>query len=152
TKDSPGKIRRTKAQRAEADRRATAYHEAGHVVAGCWLGLRFNSVDIIPNVQDNRLGVVDKPGINIPNHGRVSPEVAVELERRIISLLVGPAAEARYTGRLRWAHGQDDLKSAASMACVVVRGGSETEAEHYIRYLWIRATEILKRGHFWSQV
>jgi hypothetical protein len=38
------------------------------------------------------------------------------------------------------------------MACIAMRGGTATEADHYLRFLWVRADQLLNRDGFWPQV
>ncbi|WP_284212167.1 AAA family ATPase, partial [Methylobacterium brachythecii] len=71
--------------RSESDLRAVARHEAGHAVIGLRLGLRVDEVSILSGL--------DYGGRTMIRTGHALPDRA-HLERRVIALLAGRAADA----------------------------------------------------------
>src|SRR5688572_23111956 len=93
---------------------ATAYHEAGHAVAGVVFGHHFDDITIVPDgVQ---LGAVSFEPLdyivsNQVSHGSNEDEDR-RLRERVIIVLAGPTAEARFTGRLDLSEVDDDYETA----------------------------------------
>lgn len=91
---------------------ATAYHEAGHAVAGLCLGLRVRHVTIVPDE--------DSAGHVKSEREKPSTAFAVECgylwhpsrfraEKLVMRMLAGEVAQRRYNPRsVRWRHGQSD--------------------------------------------
>src|SRR5262245_43621 len=85
-------------ERSVRELRATAHHEAGHAVMALELGIPVASVDVI-EVED-RVGVVmltKKPSWFRADGLHVRSRVYAE--NRVMMLLAGPIAEARFVGR-----------------------------------------------------
>lgn len=102
-------MRRREVERAERRRVATAYHEAGHVVAGVLFGQRFAHVSIVPDYDTlGRLSAV----IRYPTVSGFAPWGL------LVSLLAGPVAEGLHRqGRAPLVGASSDYGTAADLAC-----------------------------------
>jgi len=118
---------------------ATAYHEAGHAVVALVLGRPVHRVSILPNHL--RLGQCElRKGA-----ARPSPDV---LERDVLILLGGPAAEARYTGRYDWDAADCDLRAMRSLT--EMRAASQRQVERLERRMLDKAEHLLDRPGVWG--
>jgi hypothetical protein len=84
------------------DQRVTAYHEAGHAVAGVVLRCNLVWVRLCgpddPERADAILGRCRCRQLIV--RGKLTPRQRDQIERRAVTLCAGGLAEARYTGRL----------------------------------------------------
>lgn len=124
---------------------STAYHEAGHAVMFLEARRRFKYVTIIEpegavgHIQWN-LGVA-KPESLIDSAARFN------IERIIVALLAGPAAEERYSGKHRWVGARCDLERATDFAMSLYP--HEAVASRYLEYLVERAKWEVSRPINW---
>jgi hypothetical protein len=131
----------------------TAYHEAGHVVAHICLGSGFNYVTIKPDKDDDSLGHVARgryPAWFDPENDK-SDRARLFAEKRILSCLAGDAAEARWRGRHNWQGMRSDFHELANLTSYFCGAGGEEEAA-YIKWLLIRARNLITRPQNWCQV
>src|SRR4051812_25404829 len=108
--------------KAERERRrleATAYREAGHAIIALQFGRAVRRITITPDHQSSSLG-------HVLRHARRSfqPNILTledtrqknRVEREILMLLAGPAAEAHFTGRWDKVGALVDLECAHEIA------------------------------------
>lgn len=97
TMDANGPEESKSEQRSQknADRTATAYHEAGHAVMAIMLGRPIEKVSILPAKMQNGGG---RLGHCKMQKGRTKPSKD-ELEDDVLILLAGMVAESHFTGR-----------------------------------------------------
>jgi hypothetical protein len=137
-------------EKGERERRATAYHEAGHAVMSVELRLVVASVNL--HRDEHQLGVCRGGGalpqeedFHMPN-GKTRRWV----EREIMVLLAGSEAEAMFTGRKNHLGARSDLHSAVDLASTVCNTVDEVQA--YLLLLAIRARDLLATEHLWAAV
>lgn len=119
----------------------TAYHEAGHAVAGSLLGLGFRRVSIQP--ADDSLGHVlfNQFNSRFQPDAELTPAGRDRLERHIMCSLAGPIAEKKMRGRANSAGASADYSAAVNMASYIAGGGEATSA--YITWLYLRTDGII---------
>ena len=123
---------------ATDDELATAFHEAGHAVVALALGRPVQRVSILPN--QSRLGHCElKKGTFRPSEDVV--------EREMLILLGGPAAEARHTGQYDWAAAAQDLRDVRALS--KTRAGGERQVERLERRMLDKAEHILDKPGVW---
>jgi len=104
---------------AEAEERATAYHEAGHAVMAALCGERVTGVEI--RGDDEHWGSVRALRFEPRPRAEIDPTVpTAHLERRILCALAGMVAESIATGRAGWDERSEDLDVAVRLAIRVV--------------------------------
>lgn len=124
-------------------REATAYHEAGHVVAAWKLGVRLRSATVIPSEGSHGTLKHDNPlrGINLEFDG--SDRARLKAEKGIIIALAGPAAQRHFAPRSwRFGHGAADRECAVDLAWRL-NGSGEMVAKH-LAYLQARAEGLVE--------
>jgi ATP-dependent Zn protease len=141
------KSRRLRSSKAQL--RATAYHEAGHIVITLVLGRKVKSASIIATAEHH--GIVHHENLfrgirlDIDNSNRARLRAA----EAIMILLAGGIAQQRFMLRSLRAHhvGSDNAKifDSASNVC-----GSEDEAYAFIEWLSVRTCDLLNLH--WSTV
>jgi hypothetical protein len=126
---------------------ATAYHEAGHMVAAVHLGVPIRHATIVSG--QNALGkyagsIRHQPlfpmfEIEAGDIGRIEGKVS----KRIIILLAGPIAQRRFR-RSSWRswHGRIDYETAADLA-QTLNGGDEKATNAYLKWLSLRAERLV---------
>lgn len=137
---------------------STAHHEAGHAVVGVTLGFTVKRATIVPS--EGSLGVVNTGPLpaQIMNaretQRSLAPRERDKIERKIMSVLAGPAAEKRFLSLRTWrwqtAGWRGDVSTAIELASEVCGQGDESR-----RYFgWLRArTENLVGGPVvWRQI
>ena len=91
---------------------ATAYHEAGHAVAGLCLGLRVRHATIEPDGDSDGhvMSEREKPSTAFAiERGDVWHSSRFRAEKRVMRLLAGEVAQRRYNPRsVRWRHAESD--------------------------------------------
>ena len=123
---------------------ATAYHEAGHMVAALRLRVRIRTATIIPG--DGYLGKV--------KHERLFPKIEIEagdinriegkISKQIVISLAGPIAQRRFNPRSwRHYHGQHDHETAADLA-LKINGRDEKATDAYLKWLSLRAERLIE--------
>ncbi len=128
---------------------ATAYHEAGHVVAHVALHLPFLEVSILPT--GNTLGQCT---YKLPP--QFNPELDYDLrnqrrcEHIIIAALAGHAAERRFMRRSNWPQSSHDLALAANIALYMA--GSSEAASAYVNWLRYKADGLIGNPGWWSVI
>lgn len=119
----------------------TAYHEAGHAVAGHLEGRPVRYVTIQPTEQT--LGECCfyrwRPHIR-PDRG-VDAKTELRLRSLMIIGLAGHAVDWIWTGRHHWAESAWDLDRVGRLGLLVV--GSEKELKAYLKWLWIRTVTLV---------
>lgn len=128
---------------ALAQRKATAYHEAGHAVAAHHCGVRVRTTTI--EAQGDTSGQVEHTN---PIHGiRIdfdkSDRTRLRVERLIIVCLAGPSAQTKFHS-LSWRHwhGHSDHEKATDLAMSMC--GSPEQADAFIKWLEMRATDLVE--------
>ena len=124
---------------------ATAYHEAGHVVAAISHRIPFRFVTIVPDDGEGFLGRMEgraDPSFDCetcdPNSGRTK----LMVERQVVCSLAGPEAERAFAGRCSRAGAAGDYSDAVRWAELV--HGNAKVLEAYLRFLteltrcWVR--------------
>jgi Peptidase family M41 len=127
--------------------RATAYHEAGHALADWRLNAApIRRVSIVPgedtlgHVLNRKLALTDAHIYDL------SPRVRDRLERLIVSALAGGEAEKLVTGRRNHRGAASDYGSATNLALRIC-GGDAKEAGFYLRWLWVKAVNLVRADH-----
>ncbi|MCK4627022.1 MAG: hypothetical protein KAV00_17040 [Phycisphaerae bacterium] len=135
----------------------TAYHEAGHAVACIALRKRFKYVTIEPDDERNSLGHIR----HAPSPDNLHPYMDNQLrfqrfvEREIMILFAGGAAEALHKGRHNYHGSRNDRRDAIDFAfsiCCRSSGGSGEQAEAYCNWLIIRTRDMLGSAMWWPAV
>ncbi len=133
--------------------KATAYHEAGHVVIATYLSMPVHTATIVPDKKGRTHGHVQH---DLPLR-RTSKEEVYELtlkardrmERQIVVSLAGAAAQRRYSRRsYRRGHSGSDDETAVGLALRIA--GVEDGATLLLKYLGWRAEQMV-RNH-WRDV
>ncbi len=133
---------------------ATAYHEAGHVVANFRLNLpRFKNVSIIPNGES--LGRVRMTLIqNVFKKleaGKVSPKEERYLKNFLIGNFAGPAAEAKFRKITHFPNGyQQDMYDVVNI-CNYIFGSTEV-IDAYLNYIIEEAKALVKSPVCWYAI
>lgn len=109
---------------------ATAHHEAGHAVVGLLLGLRERVVTIRPNRRQGTLGrcraeALETTRLTLTVHDQD------RLERAVVSLLAGGAAEARFLGHPNPDGAAQDRWDAARFLARIVQYTNSAEDAPY---------------------
>ncbi len=143
--------RRAEKRPARVDRlTATAHHEAGHAVAAYIAKRRFKHVSI--EAIDDDLGHVLYEAWS--KDFRPDSEVGFREQRRIegavFTAYAGHAAEAIFTGRESWSGSSTDRDNAFQLASYAT--GSEEERDAYLKLMWIRARQRLRKPSNWRAV
>ena len=129
-----------------------ALHEAGHAVASYLLGRPFDEIALHPQ---------DGPGVwgsvSVTAGGDISPDDGDwserdRLEKTIVILLAGPAAECRYTGASPWAAGGSDLEHVVGIACRRFSWGTEATLRQRVEHLWHRTKDLIYDEENWDCV
>jgi ATP-dependent Zn protease len=127
---------------------ATAYHEAGHVVAAIELGKSFKYVTIAPG--EDSLGHIRTVGWR-----GATPDIHMDsrMERRIDShvlwLLAGMAAEWTHSGRRNWRGAGSDFDYAIDVA--IHRFPPDTVGK-YLDYMLYRARDFVQTPVNWKRI
>ena len=133
--------------------RNTAFHESGHAVSACMLGVRFRSVSIRPNRETRTLGGVllqKFPKWAVRDTEEYNQDRArVWFEKVAQICLAGQIAEAKHAGRrpAHYSH-QSDRDQVFDMAMEIC--GTEEESSAWMELIFIRARNQL--GNFWPAV
>jgi hypothetical protein len=129
---------------------ATAYHEAGHAVAMAQRCQRFRTVTIEPG--KGYLGRVQGPAIPRPilDDSASRRRTALWYDDQIFTLLAGPRAERRFTGRSNHRGASYDYEAAADL---IVRMNIPDKAQkHYYAYHLATIDAFLATPFWWSKV
>src|SRR6516164_4512866 len=119
---------------------ATAYHEAGHAVVALALGRPVQRVSVLPNHE--HLGRCEfRKSVFRPSEDW--------LEREILIMLGGIAAEARHTGNYAWDMASSDQQYVRRLA---VQRTGERQAERFQRRLLAKAEHLLAQEGHWRAV
>jgi hypothetical protein len=126
----------------ESQRRATAYHEAGHLAAAWRLGIKIRRATIIPTTDCTGEVEHDNPlrGIHLDVDG--SDRARLRAEKLIILALAGPEAQRRFNPRSwRAYHGAADHQQAVDIALSL--NASEEAAAAHLKWLEVRARDLI---------
>ena len=126
---------------AEAARRATAYHEAGHATVAFALGRDVQRVSILPNQLWLGRCELKKGALRASKDPR---------ETEVLILLGGLAAESRHTGRYAWGAAAHDLRGVESL--LRTRARNERQLERLIRRLLDKTEYLLDDDGRWAAV
>jgi len=133
----------------------TAYHEAGHAVAGYELHVPFRYVTIIPDEEESSAGHIRysdlRPDFDSARDEMTEFQLRRIIEPRIICVLAGEAAESRLTGRRHLLTATGDYRSAVDLA-MAVTGGNPDEAGAYCTWLYHRALGLVRQPFWWSAI
>lgn len=130
---------------------ATAYHEAGHAVAGVMLGVEFTVLSIV--ARGNKLGRVDfgpfrrRHAVQIRQVRSWTPEMQgyarSRQDRFVTVVLAGPCAHRHFTPRGCWRQGgSSDIERAMEMLERQADGNRMMATAHF-RLLWRRAEAVV---------
>lgn len=131
----------------------TAFHESGHAVVACMLGVRFELVSIKPNQERGSLGCImlhKRPKWAVPDTEQYNQDRARSwFEKLAQTSLAGQIAEAKHAGRrpAHYSH-QNDRDQVFDMAMEIC--GTEEECSAWMELIFIRARNQL--GNFWPAV
>lgn len=129
------------------NRKATAFHEAGHAVAAFYSGLPVHKATIVFDREHATLGHVrhHNPLHRAPELDiyEMTPNVKDRMERLVVVCLAGAIAERRHAGRASRAGASEDHHQAAGLA-LHLAGGSGDGATLLLRYLDWRAHNLVK--------
>ena len=116
-------------------RRATAYHEAGHAVVRWCYGLEFRLVTIRPDLVDGSLG-----------HVAHAPDEPVD--GYAVSLAAGQVAEIKFRRRLpRWGSEGDDEDI---IEIALARGMAPDTAAAWGRYCILMSRDLVNQ--YWREI
>jgi hypothetical protein len=130
--------------RKSTERARTAIHESAHAVIGVDLRLPLRRVTIEPNHEAGSLGHVFFRG--------VSTRSQRQLERLIVALLAGEAAETIFAGPGRKSSdgSQPDFSHAAALASRLCSSNRELGA--YLTLATIRAEQLVANPWTWAAI
>lgn len=136
--------------RAERERVATAYHEAGHAAVAVWFGLQLERVELTPDHPVHAGCCQEK--VDDPDALSLAVELGEEavIRPQIKILLAGRAAQQK--GGYDHVPGSDhhDVETALRMAALMVgRGG---EAEELLAQSLIETRRLLDSAAVWAGV
>ncbi len=133
----------------------TAYHEAGHAVAGYKLHVPFRYVTIVPDEEQGSVGHVLysalRPDFDSARDEMTEFRLRAMIEPRIICALAGEAAESALTGRRHLPTATSDYCSAVDFA-LVVTGGYPDEAGAYCTWLYYRVVGVVRNPLAWAAI
>ena len=134
-------------------RKRTAYHEAGHVIAAHVLGLDITDVTIVPG-EESVVRYLGQAGVPV-DYAQVydSDRADDYLERQLICYYAGAAAEEALTGEpVDWGPGgrfNSDWNGSAD--CVVELAGHDLEKQGQVsKSGWMKAQTIMAEN--WAKV
>lgn len=135
--------------------RSTAFHEAGHAVAGLAYGVRRQLVlaSIVPDEAEGTRGHVTRRRFSRRAVEEIETgdpmRVRLRLEPEIVLTYAGVIAERAFTGRRHnWIGASFDLASAGDYVFRCV--GSDKQASLYSRWLWTVTEELV--GLHWGDI
>jgi len=133
----------------------TAYHEAGHAVAGYELHVPFRYVTIIPNEEQGSAGHILysslRPDFDSARYEMTEFQLRRIIEPRIICALAGEAAQSGLTGRRHLLTATKDYHDAIDFA-LVATGGNPDEAGAYCTWLYYRAVGVVRNPLVWAAI
>jgi len=135
--------------RTERQRRAVAYHEAGHAVMRLHLGRRLVRVTIKPKGDSLGHMLQPKTKIDIQWFGE-DWRTRRWAETEIMVSMAGPEAEKRLTGRRNNAGAVSDGENVANVAMKAEGDGELATA--FIRWLELKVAACLASPAVWVQV
>jgi hypothetical protein len=132
---------------------ATAYHEAGHVVAALAYGkgIRRQGATIVPDLKRGAAGNVymlkhipGDPSVGGAYRGdRQTGRMRLRIEEDVIVRLAGGAAQRRFRpSSVRSYHSRTDNESATDLLMYIV--GDERELKAYWRWLMVRTENFVR--------
>lgn len=128
---------------------ATAYHEAGHAVIAHELRIRFKLVTVKPEADS--LGHVLR---SHPSNFR--PDLSETLktrdrvERNLVVMLSGLAAERKLTGRHNWGGAGEDLRQSVDLASYLFSNAEL--CGKYLEFIKSFADDIVARRLNWLRI
>jgi hypothetical protein len=131
---------------------ATAYHEAGHVVATLALGRAVRRVTIVPDAEQDSLGHCQGTAEGNwfhPNYN-CDARTRARTEQRIMITLAGAVAERHFSSRHNSVGGSFDQAKAADLSLRFC--GSSKEAEAYLGWLLVRTELLITHPVYWPAV
>jgi hypothetical protein len=131
----------------------TAYHEAGHAVMAFRTGRSVLRISIMP--EEGRCGHVafrPRAGWDRVSPGQFGAFRGRErwIEREILILLCGFAAESRFTGRNNYVGAGEDYEEAFALAEVLHPRG--LVRDHYLVSMLARARAAVQEPEVWVQI
>jgi hypothetical protein len=137
-------------KRAPLSQQATAYHEAGHAVAGHALGRRIKRVTIIPSRIEKYAGCCfTQRGPSLKGiDWDVTPKIRRDAHDLIMFSMAGICAQRLFNPRtLRSFHGSMDYRTVVDFATHLTR---ENELEPFLRWMEIRTENLIRDN--WNAV
>jgi hypothetical protein len=140
---------------------ATAYHEAGHVVAALAYGkgIRRQGATIVPNLKRGAAGTVymlkhipgDPSAGGAYRGDRLTGRMRLRIEEDVMVSLAGPAAQRCFRpSSVRSHHGRSDHEAALDLLTYMV--GDERELQAYWRWLMVRTENFVRLPPRWMQI
>ncbi|MBC5806179.1 MAG: hypothetical protein DLM53_08935 [Candidatus Eremiobacter antarcticus] len=135
--------------------RRTAFHEAGHAVMAVLLKLPFRYVTIVPTAE-----FLGGCNFRTPSYAQKLRLVAQNpnawdrdrLENEILFYMAGAIAEKRISGRIEARGSSSDRHCASDLATAALRYAAPEEVVAYLKYLSVRASNLVNSPEVWAQV
>jgi len=131
---------------------ATAFHEAGHAVMRLELGRRPVAATIKPDKREGTLGHITHRATKLdvdyfdPNDWRLRRWADTE----IMTVLAGPEAERRYSGRRNNGGARSDDEWATDVAFWSEESSERTQA--YLKWLSLKVQAYISSEQVWERV
>jgi len=128
----------------------TAYHEAGHAVAAYHLrrGTKYVTIEgddeALGRTRHTRCPSLFRSDVD------QGPRTCALTERECLVNFAGPAAEARLTGRYNHKGAEHDVWCSIELASRINDSDEATEA--HLKWLRVRARDMMRSSHLWSAV
>lgn len=140
---------------SEEQRRATAYHEAGHAVVAYDQRIKVTTATIVPDSVNGTDGLVTHDPIRLESLkldiDHIPPRVRDQMERQARIYFAGEIAQRKFNPRsLRFHHSHDDRRSAMNLISRLT--SSDRELGAWLKLLRIQTEEIVYQDYRWAQV
>jgi hypothetical protein len=139
--------------RTKAASLATAYHEAGHVIAAVFqdISLRVHAVSIVPDRESSGRMYHSNPLQGMRLDVEVSDKARLRAERLADICLAGIEAQCRHRrSSVRSYHAHDDYRQAVDLISYFV--GTPDVLDAYLHFLRARTKELLNAPGRWECV
>jgi ATP-dependent Zn protease len=138
-------------KRSEKERRATAYHEAGHAVVAFTLNRAFRRISIIQDEETLGHVLYRKWHKKFDPNGMEPDRARLPIEKAIMTAYAGHEAEYNFTGRHNHIGSDFDSRQAADFATYIIDDW-EKELPAFLTWLRIRTRNILQAPAHWRAV
>jgi hypothetical protein len=136
-------------RKTEAQRAATAYHEAGHAVVAWYLGVKVHNVTIVP--KGDTAGRMQHARRILGKYPEIDDSLPakVRMGKNLMIWLAGLAAQLRFKPRsVRSYHHAGDYIEAVVIAEHL--HGDQESADAFLRYMEIKTRNVVRTP--WPQV